>query len=156
MPSFAVGVARLRTLTAQWPWVPSIGQNLLPFTGNGDVSKWMTKSWVGRKTTNKQTEMAFILLKNAQTILCNSLLSQKSTDFPPFSLTNLDTYCYCADVTEKVWGSLTSCALHTDKRRQLLIRTYGTEKVWQWLTVLLYGLIHVNFDTHWRQWCTCW
>ena len=33
-----VGVTLLRTLTAQWPWVPSTGQNLKPFTtGNSDV-----------------------------------------------------------------------------------------------------------------------
>ena len=38
-------VALQRTLTAQWPWLPSIGQNLRSFTGNGDVS-----IWVGRKT----------------------------------------------------------------------------------------------------------
>ena len=29
----------LKTLTAQWPCVPSIGQDLPPFTGNDDVSK---------------------------------------------------------------------------------------------------------------------
>ena len=33
-----VDVARKRTLTAQWSCVPRIGQNLQPFTGNGDVS----------------------------------------------------------------------------------------------------------------------
>ena len=36
MPYVTVGVAR--TLTAQWPWVPSVGQNLQPLTGNGEVS----------------------------------------------------------------------------------------------------------------------
>ena len=35
MPRVTVGVALLRTLTAQ---VLSIGQNLLPFITNGDVS----------------------------------------------------------------------------------------------------------------------
>ena len=35
MPRVTVAVVRLRTLTAQ---VPSIGQNLKPLTGNGDVS----------------------------------------------------------------------------------------------------------------------
>ena len=49
-----VGVARLRTLTAQWPLVPSIGQNLQPFTSIGDVSICMKKYRVGRKPqTNK-------------------------------------------------------------------------------------------------------
>ena len=37
-------VSLQRTLSAQWPWLPSIGQNLQSFTGNGDVS-----IWVGRK-----------------------------------------------------------------------------------------------------------
>ena len=40
---------------AQWPWVPSIDQNLQPITGNGDVSKWVKNSRVGRKTPDKQT-----------------------------------------------------------------------------------------------------
>ena len=52
--SIAVGVACKRTLTAQWPWVPGIGQNLQPFTGNGDVSIWVKNSRVGRETPNKQ------------------------------------------------------------------------------------------------------
>ena len=55
MSRFTVDVARLRTLTAQWPRVPSIGQNLQPFTGNIDISIWVKNSQVGRKTTNKQT-----------------------------------------------------------------------------------------------------
>ena len=38
MPSVTVGVAHKRTLTAQWPRVPNIGQNLPPFTGNGGIS----------------------------------------------------------------------------------------------------------------------
>ena len=43
------------SLNAQLPWVPSLGQNLKPFTGKGDASIWMKNSWVGRKTqTNKQ------------------------------------------------------------------------------------------------------
>ena len=36
MSRVTVGLARLRTLTARCPWMPSIGQNLQPFTGNGD------------------------------------------------------------------------------------------------------------------------
>ena len=31
------GVARRRTHTAQWPWVPSIGQNVKLLTGNGET-----------------------------------------------------------------------------------------------------------------------
>ena len=38
MPRVTEVVARSRTLAAQWPWEPSIGQNLQPFSGNGDVS----------------------------------------------------------------------------------------------------------------------
>ena len=53
MPRVTVGVARWRTLTAQWPEVPSKGQNLQPFNGNGDLSKWVKSSRVGRKTQNK-------------------------------------------------------------------------------------------------------
>ena len=33
--------------------MPSIDQNLQPFTGNDDVSNWVKNSWVGRKTPNK-------------------------------------------------------------------------------------------------------
>ena len=36
--------------------MPSIGKNLQPFTGNGDISIWVNNSRVGRKTTNKQTK----------------------------------------------------------------------------------------------------
>ena len=38
MPRVTVGVARKRILTAQWPGVPSKGQNLQPFNGNDEVS----------------------------------------------------------------------------------------------------------------------
>ena len=38
MSRVTVGVARL-TPNVQWPGMPSIGQNLQPTTGNGDVSK---------------------------------------------------------------------------------------------------------------------
>ena len=56
MPRVTVGVARKRTLTAQWLWEPSIGQNLHPFTGNGDVSMSVKNPQVGRKSrTNKRT-----------------------------------------------------------------------------------------------------
>ena len=29
-----------KTLTAHWPWVPNIGQNIKSYTSNGDVSIW--------------------------------------------------------------------------------------------------------------------
>ena len=47
-------VARSRTLTAQWPWMPSMGQNVKPFIGNGDVSLCVRKCRVGRKKKTKQ------------------------------------------------------------------------------------------------------
>ena len=37
-----------------------IAQNLKPFTGNGDVSKWVKNSRVGWKTPNKQTNQHMI------------------------------------------------------------------------------------------------
>ena len=53
MSPLTIGEARWRTLNAQW--VPSIGQNLQPFSGNGDVFKWVKYSRDGQKTPNKQT-----------------------------------------------------------------------------------------------------
>ena len=54
MSHVTVGVTRSRTLAAQWQWVPSIGQNLQLFTGNGDVSIWLKNYRVGRKTPKKK------------------------------------------------------------------------------------------------------
>ena len=54
MNRVTASVARERILTAQWPWLPSIDQNLQPFTSNGDVSICVKKSWVGGKSPNKQ------------------------------------------------------------------------------------------------------
>ena len=48
-----VCVTRKRTVTSQWPRVPSIGQHFQPFIGNGNVSKRVKDSRVGRKTTNE-------------------------------------------------------------------------------------------------------
>ena len=49
------GVTRKRILTARCPWVPSIGQNLQPFTGNCDVSIWgKILAWDDKPQTNKQ------------------------------------------------------------------------------------------------------
>ena len=48
MPRVTVGVARSRTLTPQWQCVPSTGQHLKFFIGNG-VSIWVKNSWVGQK-----------------------------------------------------------------------------------------------------------
>lgn len=54
MSLVTVGVARERTSNAQWPWEPSIGHNVQPFTDNGTVSIWVNNSPVGRKTTPKK------------------------------------------------------------------------------------------------------
>ena len=62
MARVTVGVARLRSPTIKWPWVPSIYLNLQPFTGNGDVSISVKNSRVGRKTTNKQQQNNQFLL----------------------------------------------------------------------------------------------
>ena len=55
MPRVVV-VTRFRTLTAQWAYLPTIGQNLQPFTGNGDVFIWVKNSRVGKKPL-KQTKI---------------------------------------------------------------------------------------------------
>ena len=56
------GVARYKTLTAQWPTVSSVGQNLKSFTGYGYFSKLVQNSRVGRKLqTNKQNQKVPIL-----------------------------------------------------------------------------------------------
>ena len=55
MPRVTVVVARLRTPTSEWPWVPIIGQNLPPFTGNVNVSIWVKNFIMGRKTSKTQT-----------------------------------------------------------------------------------------------------
>ena len=78
-----VGVARERTLTAQWPWVPSIGQNLQPFTGHGDVSMWLKNSWLGQKSPSKQTN------NNA-----NSLLVWNSLQFALIQILYVSLHWY--------------------------------------------------------------
>ena len=74
MPRVTIGVARLGTLTAQWPWVPGIGQNLMPYTGDSDVSiceKFSSGTW-NHKLTNKSRP-----LKTSKTITC-AILHVKS------------------------------------------------------------------------------
>ena len=56
-------VTRYRTPIARWPWVPSKGQHLQPFNGNGDFSIWVNGSRVGWNTSNMQTSK-YILCKN--------------------------------------------------------------------------------------------
>ena len=45
--------------SAQLPWIPSTGQNLQPFTGNGDVWIWVKKARVWLKTTNKLSILGY-------------------------------------------------------------------------------------------------
>ena len=58
MTCVTVDVARLRTLTAQWQRVPSIGQNLQPFTRIGDISmsEIFSSGTINPKQTNKQRQ----------------------------------------------------------------------------------------------------
>ena len=51
---------------AQWPLVPSIGQNLQPFTGNGDISIGVKNSRAGRKPPNKQINKVLFPLYEMQ------------------------------------------------------------------------------------------
>ena len=50
--------------------MPSIGQNLQPFIGNGDVSVWVKNSPVGRKNTNKQIKIKLNQSKFKSEVLC--------------------------------------------------------------------------------------
>ena len=63
IPRVTVDVARWRNLIAQWPWVPSIGQHLQPFTGNVDVSIWVKTSRVGQKTSTNTNKPSHSPLK---------------------------------------------------------------------------------------------
>ena len=65
-----------RTLTAQWPWVPSIGHNLQSF--NGEVSKWVKKSQVGEKLqTNNITNWGIYAPDTCgKTLVCSICLTR--------------------------------------------------------------------------------
>ena len=81
MAWFTVGVAPLWILTAQWPWVQSVGQNLKPFTGETDVSKWANNSHVGckfkwkkkqkQKKRNRKKPIIIHLLPRSKWFACN-------------------------------------------------------------------------------------
>ena len=62
---FKVGVARLRSVTAQWPCVPSIGQHLQPFTGNGDVSIWVKNARWDKKNPHNQKNKTYINMRDS-------------------------------------------------------------------------------------------
>ena len=72
-----VGVALLRTLTAQWPYVPSIGQSLQPFTGNGDASILEINSQKGRTTPNKQTYVVAYVFNPSDNAFQKMLILQR-------------------------------------------------------------------------------
>lgn len=48
--------------------VPSIGQNLKPLSGNGDVLIWVKNSHVGVKTTNNWLEKEYKHQWNSNTL----------------------------------------------------------------------------------------
>ena len=60
-PRITGSVARLRTLTSQWPCVK-------PFTGNDDVSIPVKSSRVGRKPRDEQTDI-YYMYKNGENIV---------------------------------------------------------------------------------------
>ena len=66
MPRVRVDRARQRTLTAQCPWrKPSIGQNLQPFAGYGDVSnEWKILEWGEKIQTKKQTNKQTFVMQD--------------------------------------------------------------------------------------------
>ena len=81
MSCVTVDVARQRTLTAQWPWVPSKGQNLQPFTGLVVVTHpcvWKIVEWDDQPQTNKNQTLSYLLFVRCSTykngsrwIVCN-------------------------------------------------------------------------------------
>ena len=80
MARVTVGVARERTLTAQMPWVSSIGKHFQPFNGNGDVFKWVKIFSSGTENT-KQT-------KSINPFLLVSWFNEK-THFNPYVFLNI-------------------------------------------------------------------
>ena len=116
MSRVTVGVASLRTLTAQWPYVPIIDQNLQHFTGDGDVFKWVIDSWVGQKIPNKQniqTNWLFLLFENAVEICLLSFFTKLTfnifiNDTLVFLLSSLSEYT--------LWfiAMLNNCLMHDE------------------------------------------
>ena len=83
-----VGVAHQRTLTAKWPWVPSIGQNLQPFTGNGDVSLYIYSEKFSSGTINSKNKQTN---KHKQLIICHCFVKE--------SIDNKKTLSNCIQLT---------------------------------------------------------
>ena len=70
--------------------VPSIGQNLQPFIGNGDVSIWVKNFRVGRWTPNKQTKIHISMLIYTLRLTNKSVLSIQITKY-----FGQNTFFYC-------------------------------------------------------------
>ena len=62
MSHVIVGPARLRTLIAQWKWVPRISQNVQSFNRHGDVFIWVKNSRVGLKLQTNILEYVIMYL----------------------------------------------------------------------------------------------
>ena len=81
-------------LTAQSrPWVPSIGQNLQPFTDNGDVSIWVKNARVEWLIQNKRTMWTLLELWFSRQPKC-------TTELKAFGWLLL----YVAEVKLLAWG----------------------------------------------------
>ena len=62
MTRLLVSVERVKPLTAQWPGVLSIGQNLQSFAGNDDVFIWVKiLKWDAKPPTNKKIWLVIAL-----------------------------------------------------------------------------------------------
>ena len=135
----------------------------LPFIAKGDpLYEWYT--WTGRKEQTfikarhsvlQYFDFVDFFLHHFDNILTVKL-SQKSTQ----------SYIkFFADKLRQVlilywhyWNTLTKTEVffivRTDKFRQLLISSDGTEKLWRSMTILMN--IQINLDKYWRLCCTHW
>ena len=75
------------------PWVPSISQNLQPFTGNDDVSIWVKNSRVGPQT-NKQTNKMCISKILQCIYLWIYIVDSEGVDKKICLYIELNCYCY--------------------------------------------------------------
>ena len=109
-----VGVARLRTLTAQWPGVPSIGQNLQPFTGYSEILyEWQIIKWDEKHQTNTSissnsktsttTKLAFKIRRQRyhyfSTVYVENLVNYQQIVRPNNISNNIVFQCLCRTYT---------------------------------------------------------
>ena len=134
MSRVTVGVARLWTLTAQWPWVLSVCQNLQPFNGNGESPyEWKFFEWDKKsKQTNKQKTYRTITITH-QTALVIEFGDIKIYHNP--LLRNLQYF--------NLWDNVqTYLNFFTGRRKHLKLRIFGetqvkvSSQVMQWNTVM--------------------